>query len=316
MIDPLYLNEKSIRLLCKNFGLQLLIGLDQKQYFFRKRLLKYGLNITPSFYKKLKKSKFNQNDVVITGFGLTGGLHLGNKLLLNEIGIFHNMGCKIIIFLSTSDGISKKLDVIKIQQFKSKITSYISKKFENKKNFKIINDVDLEFNVNSFRKILDRNDIFTEIFNELPSIEIKKALVSMALSIATIKKQNKGEIFVLLGIDEVYNTLFINKVFKMLNLPKPSFLFNRVLLGYDLKKMGKSRSNTSLLIENETDYEINKLEKNLLMRTESEKQFIFNEIATFSEYGDKYKNRNGIFSIKDIRGIITEEFNEFKINSG
>ena len=86
MLDPLFLSEKDIERLESKYNLSEISNVSDDIYFLKRQLLKYSLN-TDDFKEIITNSNMYQ---IVTGFGLTGGFHLGNKLILEEVKYFQS----------------------------------------------------------------------------------------------------------------------------------------------------------------------------------------------------------------------------------
>lgn len=305
MIDPLIISNANIRIFKKKFGLKNIENKCSDVYFLRKRLLKYSINATQKDITKIFKGR-DSSYVIVTGFGLTGGMHLGGKLLLNECAFFSSSGLDTYVFLSKADALSKRIPSTFFFKIKDKVLTKIEKlKFY--KNFKVKDDKIS----NKIIKKISGGDIRKDLigaYNFYPKNAEIMALISMVGSIYSIhtKYNNNKKIVVLLGIDEIYHACFIINRFKTLGIASPIFLFNDLIIGYDGKKMGKTRSMNSLVITNSYEYEYSKLEHFLKKKHRPDKCPAI-EIARFSEYYLKIRKICSGALHKNIKYIIKQE---------
>lgn len=256
-VDPLQIKERDISNFKKEYNLReipMLKAEEKGPYFLKRKLLKYNINITKKELNDLLSGKKKKE--LITGFGITGPLHLGSKLLFDEICWLSNLGHEVSIFLSLADGAYSKVENIekRSQSLTTGILRYLS-----------TNSVNLFKNHDSsthplFSKIT--SIICDEDFEEIYGSSLKnsqKVLIDMATSVCQFCKNKK--VYVLLGIDEIKNARFILKVATKLNLETPGFLFNEIIHGYDGNKMGKSRPSYSLRLDSDPTIEFEKILK-------------------------------------------------------
>jgi len=306
MIDPEVITEKDIDDFKKNYGLAEFYIPQSKEYFLRNKLLCYSLDLDENYLRGLVKGR--KEACFITGFGVTGQFHLGNKLVLNELKYFAFTKNEVYLFLSYADSLSKKVSEKSFLSIESKLFYYIKSQLSTKNV--IVNRNYRSKKSPIYQSILGnitKND-FEKIFGKEYTEKNHDAILDMTTSILEIQSDKKK--IVLLGIDEIYNALFIKFVAKKLGLSIPAFLFNKLLIGYDGKKMGKTRENYSLIVCSDANYEIKKMHKNYdkdLVTVEDCPACLINK---YSEFGrlDVVHSKNCV-DIAD--KIIVEECNLF-----
>lgn len=305
MIDPLIVTDKDIQTFTEKFGLKRINNNNPNVYFLRKGLLQYFLNTTQSEVTRILNFK-NNSYVVVTGFGLTGDMHLGGRLILNECTFFASNGITTCIFLSKTDYVSKQIKTIKLLKIQNKISAVI----ENLNKYKTIKIKDDNIGGKFIREIQDNvsEKDFVKAYGEILKEESKIAIISMTASIYFVYKKhsNQKRIVVLLGIDEIYHAVFITLVFKKLKILKPIFLFNNLIIGYDGKKMGKTRSQNSLVVSSSFTSEYKKI-KPYLEKKHSRFTCPAKEIIRFSEYCPENIDRCSDKIHNDVKSIIQQE---------
>lgn len=256
--DPLVLTVEEVNKYKKKFKLKSLDFvkvLGKKPYFLERKILSYKMNLTETEIMDIFTAK--KEYTIITGFGITGPMHLGGKLIIDEISWFSEHNHDLHVFLSKSDAIEadqvKKVYKNNRLMAKGVLTCFSNTSvslYENHTNFeqplfkklkKIINDYD-------FREIFGHSCMFS-----------RDSLIDMAASICLLSLKRKT--VVLLGIDEIKNALFIQKSVRKLGLKSPGFLFNDIVYGYDGRKMGKSRPLYSLRLDTDAKTEMKKAMK-------------------------------------------------------
>lgn len=305
MIDPLIVTDKDIQTFTKKFGLKKIKNKDSNVYFLRRDLLQYFLNTTESEIAKILNFK-NPSYVVVTGFGLTGDMHLGGRLLLNECTFFASKGITVCIFLSKADYFSKQIKTLKLLKIQNKISSFI----ENLNKYKTIKIKDDNIGRNLIKELQDNilEKDFRKAYGDFPEEELRVAVISMIGSVYSAHKKycKEKRIVVLLGVDEICHGVFITLIFKKLKLPLPIFLFNNLIIGYDGKKMGKTRSQNSLVVSNSFASEYKKIKPHI-EKIHSHLYCPATEIIRFSEYSFEEIGTCSDKNHNDVKNIIKQE---------
>lgn len=277
MLDPLFLSEKDIKVLKAKYNLSEISDKSDDIYFLRRQLLKYSLN-TNNFKDILTTHDQYQ---IVTGFGLTGGFHLGNKLILEEVKYFQSNGIEAHIFLSISDAESKGINSDQYNKNKRDILTQLKALPKTLTHLHINEEYNKHPLYTKLENLLAKSQIFEEVYQENLSSAVRKALTDMATSILDYS----GKLpIVILGIDEIYNAIFISECAKLINKKAPIFLFNKILVGYDGNKMGKSRQDFSLITTNNPQNEISKIKQYLCTQKICDDNCPARNILNFSKY--------------------------------
>lgn len=250
-------------------------------YFIQRKLLRYRWNLSELDLQRIFAG--NQSYHLITGFGVTGHLHLGSKLILNETRSISAAGIKASLFLSFAD--TKVKGVVgadtseEVQNTMLRVITHVA----GSDNVKIFANTSIKHS-KIYQKI--KSEVtpadFVEVFKEPKTKAAREAIIDMT---ATILGSDEGvRLVVLLGIDELDNAAFVKKIAEKIGLPSPGFLFNQILPGYDFKKMGKTRPEYSFIISNDPQAEFSKL-KPFLRRDNNYLECPCYHIHTFSEFG-------------------------------
>jgi tryptophanyl-tRNA synthetase len=282
MLDPLFLSEKDIERLESKYNLSEISNVSDDIYFLKRQLLKYSLN-TDDFKEIITNSNMYQ---IVTGFGLTGGFHLGNKLILEEVKYFQSKKIEANIFLSISDAESKSINIDQYNRNKKDILTQLNALPKMLTHLHINNNYNKHPLFTQLEDLLSQSKIFEDVYQENLSMSVRNALTDMATSILD---NNAKFPVVILGIDEIYNAVFISECSKLINKKAPIFLFNKILVGYDGNKMGKSRQDFSLITTNKPEDEISKVSKYLCKEDVCNDSCPARNILNFSKY---YIERN------------------------
>lgn len=205
---------------------------------------------------------------VITGFSLSGKLHLGNKLALDIANSFSKKGARLFIPISDNEAILTRNPPKVINRYfkafikdfkKSDISlrkSEIYLHSDNKKVQSLLLKILRVLKYSDFKRIYGKNIDLPEIF----------AISNMMADVFYPFDKGYRQAVVILGIDEIKHAQLIMFLSKELGQVEPIFLFTKILNGLKKGKMSKSKEEENILIGDKPKLAKRKLIKNSLIR--------------------------------------------------
>ena len=205
---------------------------------------------------------------VITGFSLSGKLHLGNKLALDIANSFSKKGAKLFISISDSEAILTRNSPKVINTYFNAFTKDLTKSdislrkaeiylhSDNKKVQSLLLKILRILKYSDFKRIYGKNIDLPEIF----------AISNMMADVFYPFDKGYRQAVVILGIDEIKHAESIIFLSKKLRLEEPIFLFTKILNGLKKGKMSKSKEEENILISDKPKLTKRKLIKKSLTR--------------------------------------------------
>lgn len=203
---------------------------------------------------------------IVTGFSLSGKLHLGNKLSIDIANALSKQGAKLFIPISDTEAIltrkSSKMvnknfyistkDLVKIGIDNRKTEIYLYS--DNKKVQRLLLKFLKNLRISDFKQIYGRNIDLPAIF----------AISNMITDIFYPFEKGYKQVVVVLGVDEIKHAQLVRLLSKKLKLVEPSFLFTKILNGLKSDKMSKSKEDENILISDKPAVAKSKLTRNSL----------------------------------------------------
>lgn len=230
-------------------------------YFLSRRVLFSYINSSNKEINSFLEGKIRAK--VVTGFGLTGYPHVGTKIIRDELFYFLKLKSSVFICLSETDAAHKGVAPGRRSKSLCAISKLFKKVFDDKKCF-FVNSQKSERLIKkiSWSDAVAR-EVFQKTFGPLSSNSKEAALFDMAKNILGISSglEKDKKCFVILGVDELNNAVFITRTAKALKQDVPIFLFNKVVPGYNFLKMGKSVQEKSFVFYSSFRNEYEKAKK-------------------------------------------------------
>lgn len=226
-----------------------------------------------------KKDKF----AVITGFSASGKLHLGNKIALDTAFYFEKFGGKIFIPLSDTEAeLTRKDQINKTDDFNLFKSDLKRWEFNLNKLEIYLHSSNKEVNnlTNLIIKKMEYKD-YKEIYGSGINLSGIFALSNMLADIFYPYQRGYKKTLVILGVDEIKHAKLAILASKKLGLPKPSFLFLKILNGLKNEKMSKSKPEQNVLLSDSAE-EAKKKIKNSKIRTDDIQDNPLYQIALWS----------------------------------
>jgi|SRR3989344_1094100 len=211
----------------------------------------------------LNKIKLNKHLAIVSGFSLSGKLHLGNKLCLDVATQLKKYGAKVFVPLSdTEASLTRRSPKDINKEFRLFVKDIIKSEIN-------INEMDIYLHSTNkevqslFLKILKNSKIayFRNIYGAKIDLPYIFAILNMMADIFYPLEKDYRQIVVILGIDEIKHAQLVNLLSKKLGLVKPSFIFLKMLNGLKKSKMSKSRVKENILVSDKPSVAKSKLIK-------------------------------------------------------
>lgn len=233
----------------------------QSLYFFSRKILFSYINSDDAEIRSIFLGKTKVK--IVTGFGLTGSPHIGTKIIRDELLYFLKLKFKVFVCLSEADAINRGTTAFGKRKSLFAINLFFKRVFNNKNFFLVDFRKSKRLSYKLAWSDTVARKIFKKIFGQISSTAKESALFDMAKNILGISVGiEKGKkCVVIMGIDELNNALFVGAVAKALKYEVPIFLFNKIIPGYGVPKMGKSVPEKSFIFYSNFFREYRKAEK-------------------------------------------------------
>ena len=263
MKNKIYL-EKDYEKIKKKYNIQ---KINSKNKFLNKFVKNESIVGHWNLNKKTKSLRM-KDLAIVTGFSLSGKLHIGSKLIIDIANDFAGEGAKLFIPLSDTEAIltrkpqkniDKNFNVFLKDLIKSSVDierAEIYLHSNNKKVQPLLLKILRILKYSDFQKIYGKNIDLPEIF----------AISNMMADVFYPFDKGYREVVVILGIDEIKHAELIMSLSKKLRLVEPAFLFTKILNGLKKGKMSKSKEEENILISDKPQVAKRKLIKNGLTR--------------------------------------------------
>ncbi len=224
------------------------------------------------FINSLLKGK---QTAVISGLSASGEIHLGSKIILNEMLFFQNQGSDIYLVIGDIDALlTRNKNSFDVNKYQHCFETYLKTLNYNPKKSFIIKQSDNKQGIIIRNKLMNRikDEDFLRIYGMIPDKNYKISLLTTAADIISILLKNYDSTLVPVGIDEAAHIVLTKYCISLLDeydLNDFSAIFNRIIPGFKGEKMSKSKPELSILLsENPIE-----AEKRYLANCETSKNF-------------------------------------------
>ena len=220
-----------------------------------------------NFDKAMKNIK-KKDLAIVTGFSLSGKLHLGNKLTIDIANSLSKQGAKLFIPISDTEAIlTRKSPEIINENLNMFIRDLIKIGIDIRKTeiYLHSNNKKVQYLLLKFLKILRIYDL-KRIYGEKIDLPTIFAISNMMVDVFYPLENGYKQVVVVLGVDEIKHAQLVKLLSRRIKMREPSFLFTKILNGLKSDKMSKSKMKENILISNKPMVAKNKLIKNSLKR--------------------------------------------------
>jgi len=218
--------------------------------------------------KSIKSIKAKKSLAIVTGFSLSGKLHLGNKLTIDVANSISKQGAKLFIPISDTEAILTRKNPKSIKTDFNDLLNDLVRIGVGTRQTEIYlhsNNRKVQYLLLKFLKNLKISD-FKQIYGGGINLPTIFAISNMMADIFYPLENGYKQVVVVLGIDEIKHAQLIKLLSKRLRITEPSFLFTKILNGLKNTKMSKSKIKENILISDKPAVAKNKLIKNSLKR--------------------------------------------------
>jgi len=220
-----------------------------------------------NFDKAMKNIK-KKDLAIVTGFSLSGKLHLGNKLTIDIANSLSKQGAKLFIPISDTEAIlTRKSPEIINENLNMFIRDLIKIGIDIRKTeiYLHSNNKKVQYLLLKFLKILRIYDL-KRIYGEKIDLPTIFAISNMMVDVFYPLENGYKQVVVVLGVDEIKHAQLVKLLSRRIKMREPSFLFTKILNGLKSDKMSKSKMKENILISDKPTVAKNKLVKNSLKR--------------------------------------------------
>lgn len=265
MKNKIYL-EKDYGAIKKKYNIQ---NLNSENEFLNK-FVKNEFIIGHWNLDKITKNLRMKELAIVTGFSLSGRLHLGNKLVIDVANSFVRDWTKLFIPISDTEAIltrkpqkniNKSFNVFLKDLIKCGVDikgAEIYLHSNNKRVQYLLLNLLRNLKISDFKRIYGKNIDLSEIF----------AVSNMMADVFYPFEKNFKKIVIILGVDEIKHAELIRFLSRRLRLVEPVFLFTKILNGLKDDKMSKSKEKENILISDSPQ-----TAKNKLLKSSRERRF-------------------------------------------
>ncbi len=224
------------------------------------------------FINSLLKGK---KTAVISGLSASGEIHLGSKIILNEMLFFQNYGSDVYLVIGDIDALlTRNKNYFDINKYQQSFEAYLKTLNYNPKKKFIIKQSDNKQGIIIRNKLMNRikDEDFLRIYGMIPDKNCKISLLTTAADIISILLKDYDYTLVPIGIDEAAHIILTKYCISLLDeydLNNFSVIFNRIIPGFKGEKMSKSKPELSILLSEDPV----KAEKKYLANCETSENF-------------------------------------------
>jgi len=202
----------------------------------------------------------NKSFAIITGFGCSGPMHFGSKLIIDQIRYYQTMGCYIFVSLADIEGYTVRKN--SLNNVKKNFAEYLT----HLKTLGLQTEkCDIYLQSNNAKvlslglflsKYFDLKDFEKHYGRPLSISEIISSLIMMGDLYYPYSSMGYNDILVVMGLDEIKHIVFateISVLIETLRLPQISATFSLPIRGLENKQMGKSQPEVSVTLLEPSD---------------------------------------------------------------
>jgi len=216
-----------------------------------------------NFDKAIKNIKVKKSLAIVTGFSLSGKLHLGNKLAIDVANSLSKQGAKLFIPISDTEAILTRKHPKSIKADFNDLVNDLVRIGVNTRQTEIYlhsNNKKVQYLLLKFLKNLKISD-FKQIYGEDINIPTIFAISNMMADVFYPLENGYKKIVVVLGVDEIKHAQLVKLLSRRLKIAELGFLFIKILNGLKNTKMSKSKIKENILISDKPAVAKNKLIK-------------------------------------------------------
>ena len=221
-----------------------------------------------NFDKSIKNIKAKKSLAIVTGFSLSGKLHLGNKLTIDVANSLSKQGAKLFIPISDTEAILTRRNPKSIKaDFNDLVNDLVRIGVDTRQTeiYLHSNNRKVQYILLKFLKNLKISD-FKQIYGKDINLPTIFAISNMMADVFYPLENGYKQVVVVLGVDEIKHAQLVKLLSRRIKMREPSFLFTKILNGLKSDKMSKSKMKENILISNKPMVAKNKLIKNSLKR--------------------------------------------------